>query len=128
MVLRPLVLFLVGFIFLPGCSRKQEAPPPAIAVEQTPAKLEEVFKQDKAAALNAEVQNLLDDSLASLRARDYGKAVFALQSLLGRSDLSPQQRETASSALLAANKALADQASNGDKRAQELLRVRRATK
>jgi hypothetical protein len=122
-------IFVIGlFLFAAACSKSATTPPPPIAVEETPAKLEEAFKQNPAQPSNNDVQILLDDAVASLKAHDYGKALFALQALLGRSDLTAEQRDTASRSMLAANKALADQASSGDRRAQEVLQLRRATK
>lgn len=112
---------------LVGCS-KDAAPPPPIAVEQAPAKLEEAFKENKGKQVDPEVKRLMDESVAALNSKDYAKALFTLQSLLARSDLTPPQRDLASRSMLAVNKALDEQASNGDKKAQEVLQFRRATK
>lgn len=112
----------LALLLAAGCSQ-EAGPPKPIAVEQTPASLEEAFKGAK-----PEVKKLADDAVAALGAKDYTKAVFALQSLSARSDLTPPQRDVASRSLLAVNKALAEQANSGDQNAQQTLQFRRATK
>jgi len=106
-----------------GCGR-EAAPPVPIAVEEAPGKLAEAVSQEQ----NPEVKKLLDEAADVMRRKDYGQGLLLLQALSGRSDLTPEHRDLVSRLLLAANKALTDQASSGDQRAQEILQFRRATK
>ncbi|MBI2950090.1 MAG: hypothetical protein HYY23_20850 [Verrucomicrobia bacterium] len=117
-------LFLLGLAFLlvGGCT-KEATPPKPIAIEQAPTSLQEVFK-----GAGAEAKQLVDDAVAALGAKDFGKALFALQSLSGRSDLTAPQRDMASRSLLAVNQALAEQAGSGDQSAQQVLQFQRSTK
>jgi hypothetical protein len=116
------LVFGLSLVLAVGCS-KTEAPPKAIAVEQAPTSLEEAFKGAK-----PEAKQLADEAVAALGSKDYTKALFALQSLAGRSDLTPQQRDMASRSMLAVNKALAEQAGSGDEKAQQTLQLQRSTK
>lgn len=122
---------LVG-ILICGCSK--EAPPPKpLAVEEAPASLEEVFKElpkqaSTQAAQDSQVKQLVSDARAALSAKDYAKAIFALQALSGRSDLTDAQRDFATRAMLSVHQALEQAASAGDLRAQQALELRRATK
>ena len=115
------VLGLIA-ILAGGCSG-EVAPPKPIAVEQAPSTLGEAFKTAK-----PEAKKLADDAVAALGAKDYTKALFALQSLSSRSDLTPEQRDIASRSMLAVNKALAEQANSGDQQAQQTLQFQRSTK
>ena len=105
-----------------GCG-KEAAPPKPISVEQAPASLAEVFK-----GATPEAKKLVDDAVAALGAKDYTKALFALQSLSARSDLTTPQRDLASRSMLAVNQALAEQAGSGDQKAQQTLQFQRSTK
>ena len=120
---RNTILFSTFAILLSsGCSKKVEPPKP-LAVEQAPTSLDEAFKNAK-----AEAKALAVEATAALQAKDYAKALLALQSLSGRSDLTAVQRDLASRAMLAVNKALSEQASTGDQKAQQVLQIRRMTK
>lgn len=111
------------FLLLAGGCSKQPAPPKPLAVEQAPTSLEEAFKNAK-----AEAKALASDATAALQAKDYAKALMALESLSSRSDLTSAQRDMASRSMLAVNKALSEQASTGDQKAQQVLQIRRMTK
>lgn len=112
----------LALLLVCGCSQ-EAAPPKAIAVEQAPASLGEIFK-----GARPEVKTLVDDAVGALRTKDYTKALLALQSLSARSDLTPPQRDMASRSMLAVNQALAEQASSGDQKAQQVLQFQRTTK
>lgn len=112
----------VALLLAFGCS-KEVAPPKPITVEQAHTSLEEVFK-----GAGPEVKKLVEDAVGALAAKDYAKALFALQALGARSDLTPPQRDLASRSMLAVNQALAEQASTGDQKAQQVLQFQRTTK
>jgi len=109
-------------VLICGCSR-EAAPPKPLAIDQAPASLQEVFK-----GASPESKKLVDDAVAALGGKDFAKALFALQSLSGRSDLTASQRDIASRSMLAVNQALADQASSGDQSAQQVLQFQRSNK
>ncbi len=115
-------IFCLILVLSVGCG-KDSTPPKALAIEQTPASLDEVFK-----TASLEARKLVSEAVAALGSKDYTRALFALQSLSIRSDLTPQQRDIASRSMLAANKALAEQAESGDQKAQQALQFQRATK
>ena len=121
-------------MFLLSCGCTKEAPPPKpLAIEEAPASLEEAFKAPakgvtSQANQDSEVRALVNDARAALSAKDYAKALFALQSLSVRSDLTDAQRDFATRAMLSVHQALAQAASSGDQKAQQALDVRRATR
>jgi hypothetical protein len=119
-------------ILICGCSK--EAPPPKpLAVEEAPASLEEVFKESPKSASpqvtqNPLVRQLVDEARSALSSKDYAKALFALQSLSGRSDLTDAQRDFVTRAMFSVQQALEQAASTGDQRAQQALDLKRALK
>ena len=121
--------FVVLLLLAAGCNKPTQPPAP-IAVEQAPASLEETFKEgtSQAAKQDPEVKQLVSDASGAIQARNYPKALFALQSLSGRSDLTYQQRDFVTRSMLAVHKALEEQANSGDAAAQQALEFRRRTK
>jgi len=120
----PLVIAAFCFVIASGCGPKVTAPPPELVVEDAPNRLQEAAQ----AASNAEAQALLNEAVAAFQAQDYPRALFILQSLSARPDLTPDQQRLVASSLLAVNKALAEQANAGNAQAQEAVRRYRATK
>ncbi len=115
-----------------ACS-KEEAPPKPVAIEEAPANLDEVFKEPATASAaqprqDSRVKELVSDARAALSGKDYSKAMFALQSLSTRSDLTDSQRDFVTRAMFSVHQALEEQAGRGDKAAQDALDLRRATK
>ncbi|MSU60995.1 MAG: hypothetical protein EXS31_01145 [Pedosphaera sp.] len=126
------VVSLPILLMLSACS-KEEAPPKPVAIEQAPATLDEVFKEPAVASAtkprqDSQVKELVADARAALTGRDYSKALFSLQSLSGRSDLTDSQRDFVTRAMSSVHNALEEQAGRGDKAAQDALDLRRATK
>lgn len=115
---------LLGCAVAIGCNQ-QVVPPPAIAVEDTSAALQQV---QPAAQSSPEVQALLHDAIAKLNAKDYANSLFLLQALSGRSDLSPEHQSIVARSLLAVNKALSEQAAAGNAQAQAAMQHYRANK
>lgn len=120
-------LFCV-FVLVAGC-RKEETPPQPLAVDQAPAGLKGAFaaKNDQP-TIDPQIKSLVDDAVIELTAKNYGRAIFILQSLSGRSDLTSEQRDFVTRSMLSANKALEEQANSGNRSAQEALELRRRTK
>ncbi|MBI4663707.1 MAG: hypothetical protein HY735_33315 [Verrucomicrobia bacterium] len=115
-------IFGLALLVMAGCT-KEAAPPQPIAVEQAPTSLAETFK-DAA----PELKTLVTDAIGAFGAKDYPKALFALQTLSARSDLTPEQRDLATRSMLTVNQTLAEQASSGDQKAQQVLQFQRTTK
>ena len=121
------VLFCAS-MFAAGC-HKEETPPQPLAVEQAPASLEGAFKaKDDQPKIDPKIKSMVDDAVIALTAKNYGQAIFILQSLSGRSDLTSEQRDFVTRSMLSANKALEEQANNGNVAAQEALELRHRTK
>ncbi|MDA1272774.1 MAG: hypothetical protein O2960_01805 [Verrucomicrobia bacterium] len=114
--------FLMGVVALGGCV-KDPAPPQPIAVADAPESLQEAFK-----GAGPEVAQLVNDIVGALGKKNFGKASLALQSLSGRSDLTPDQLDLAARAMLSVNEALAEQANSGNEEAQKTLQFKRMTK
>ena len=127
------LLVPIPLIWASGCGDKEAPPAKPIAIEQAPASLDEVFKEPAKASptqrgQDSQVRELVADARASLTSRDYSKALFALQSLSTRSDLTDSQRDFVTRAMFSVHQALEEQAGRGDQKAQEALDLRRATK
>lgn len=119
-------------ILLCGCS-KEVPPPKPLAVEEAPASLEEVFKEPAATAptqprQDSQVRQLVSDARAALTSKDYARALFALENLSVRSDLTDAQRDFVTRAMLSVHQVLEQAANSGDQRARQALELRRATK
>jgi hypothetical protein len=70
----------------------------------------------------------VSEARAALASKDYAKALFTLESLSVRSDLTGVQRDFVTRAMLSVHQALEQAALSGDQRAQQALEVRRALK
>ncbi len=119
----PFCLALAVSIIWGGCGAKPTPPPKPLAIEEAPKSLADTFKK-----ASAQAKQLADDATGALGAKDYAKALLALQSLQGRSDLTPEQRDMATRAMLAVSKALEEQAGSGNQEAQKVLDFRRSSK
>lgn len=120
-------LFCV-LVIAAGCG-KEQTPPQPLAVEQAPASLEGAFKaKDDQPKIDPQIKSMADDAVIALTSKNYARAMFILQSLSGRSDLTSEQRDFVTRSMLSANKALEEQANNGNVAAQEALELRRRTK
>lgn len=113
------LLVASAFLFH-GCN-KSEAPAP-ISAEQVQPAVSSAF--EKAAP---EVKTMATDAAASLTT-DPAKAFVEFQALSSKPDLTPEQREVAAQSMVTANQRLQQAAAAGDKRAQDLLQLHRASK
>ena len=125
---RATFLILASTLLISGCS-KNPTPPPPLAIDQATESFESVFKPSKPGGqLSPDLKQLVDEASGALKSKNFTTALFALQSLSSRSDLTPAQRDFVTRSMLAAQKALEEQASTGDQKAQQALELRRATK
>ena len=131
-LLQGLLASLLLAFAVAGCSKEIASAPKPLAVEQAPASLEEAFKEaaptKSRASQDAQVKALVNDATAALRGQDYAKALFALQSLSGRSDLTDAQRQFVTRAMLSVHQILEERANTGDQNAQDALELRSRTK
>lgn len=113
-----------------GCS-KQPAPPAPVSAEEAPQTLQQVFKPEATPGKKTqdpEVRRLVNEAAEYLQARDYGRAIFSLQALSMRSDLTAEQRDYATRAMATAQQQLEQAAAAGNAQAREALDYRRRTK
>ena len=99
-----------------GC--KKDTPPPApLTVEELPSAIERAFS--KATPENQELANQL---LAAVRARDYSKAFLTIQNLSGRPGLTKEQQNVASRASLTLNELVQSAQAKGDQKAAQTIK------
>jgi hypothetical protein len=112
------VFCLVGI----SCN-KSVSPPTPIPIEQLPAALEKAFAKAKAGA-----KDFSGQVVASLQAKDYGKAYFAMQNLSGQPGLNKEQINVTTGGLLTLNSLLQEAQTKGDSKAGEALKFYRENK
>jgi hypothetical protein len=105
-----------------GCNRNAPPPPP-VSIEQVPATVQNAFKD-----ASPEVKSSAEQVATAVQTQDDAKALIQLQSLFGRPDLTPEQREAASRSMIALNARLRAAAAQGDRRAAEALEAYQAGK
>jgi hypothetical protein len=106
-----------------GC-RPGGEPPEALAEEQVPGAVEEAFQGGQ----SPEVQQAVRNVLAAVEANDDARAYVLLQELLARRDLTPEQRETATRAMISVGQRLNSAAAAGDQAAEKVVNVHQANK
>jgi len=122
MTLLRLGLLALLTCLLSGC-QKENQPPPAVALEETPKTIESSFAQAPESAKQA-----ASEAAAAIRSSNPSRAWASLQELSARSDLTPEQRQAAAQSLIAVGKELNDAAARGDRSAQQVLELHRAHK
>ena len=125
MKMRRRIVKLAAFVVLlaaltTACGKKPSAPP--ISAEQVPQVLDDAFKQaqPEAGAAAKEV-------ISSAQAGDPA-ALQQTHELTTRSDLTDEQRKAAFRAAAALHQKVVEDAARGDQKAEEALKVYRATK
>lgn len=115
-------LFLAAMLI--GCKDQQtsQAPVP-LEVAKAPTSLEEAFAK---AAEDAKAQAI--EAAGYLRNDDFGRALFLLERLCARPELTADQRALATRSMLTAQQEVAKAASKGDKVLQEVIKYRAQTK
>ncbi len=104
--------------FSVGCSKEAEAPQP-LTLDQMPAALNQAFQKAP-----TERKELVERAVSAVQNKELSKALMVIEGLCAIPDLSPEQRETASRALLTVNQELQAAAERGDKSAADFQRLR----
>lgn len=107
---------------LSGCGRGEVKQVEALKAEEVPQKIEEAFATAPAEARQAAT------ALATSIQSQPADAFFGLQALGYRPDLSPEQRQAAAQAMLAAREKLEAAAAAGDATARQALEQQAARK
>ncbi len=101
-----------------GCSKEAKAPEPFTA-DQMPAALNKAFQNAP-----ADRKELVENVVKGMQDKAYSKAMMAIETLCAIPDLTPEQREIASQALLTVNGEFQAAVERGDKAAIEFKRLR----
>jgi hypothetical protein len=115
--------FLTVILLGAGCSRSNQNAASQVPVEQVPATIEGAFNNAP-----VELKRQATEAVSALKSQNDAAAFVHLQTLSGRSDLTPEQRKAAFASWMAVNARLQQSAANGNSAAQELLEKYRATK
>ena len=119
--LRAVVPGLLLALAMAGCE-KNTAPQP-LAIDQIPAAMNQAF-----AKASTERKELVDRAVSALQSKELSKALMVVEGLCAVPDLTSEQRETASRALLTLNQELQAAAQRGDKAAAEFQRLRQSAR
>ena len=113
----PRVLFPLLLVLLAGsgCDRASKPLPP-LPLDQLPAALEKAFTKAE-----AETKDLAGSVVASVRSQDYAKAYLSLQTLLGKPNLSREQKDVTARGMITVHIALETAQANGDAAAAQTL-------
>ena len=112
---------LAAALLLAGCAQ-HKAPKP-LTVAEIPAALNQAFAQAP-----TERKELVDRTVSTLQAGEIAKALMVVEGLCAVPDLTKEQRETASRALLTLTQELQAAAQRGDKAAADFQRLRQSTR
>lgn len=119
--LRVIVSGLLLALAMAGCEKN--TPPQPLAVDQIPAAMNQAFAKS-----SAERKELVDRAVSALQNKELSKALMVVEGLCAVPDLTSEQRETASRALLTLNQELQAAAQRGDKAAAEFQRLRQSAR
>lgn len=117
-----LAVLLVPLFFALGCDRSS-APPTALPVAELPTAFTKAFAKAK-----PEVNGVADQIVAAVQAQDYSTAFNALNSLIGKGNMTKEQVDVTSRALLTVNNLLQEAQAKGDAKAAETIKIYRETK
>jgi hypothetical protein len=107
---------------LGGCTPRGEAPK-EVSLAQVPQTIESAFQK-----AGEEAKQQSGEVLEALKGKDLPKALFGLQALSARPDVTSVQRETAARCMVAVNREVQAAATNGDSQAAQVIQYRRSTK
>ena len=105
-----------------GCSKEAQAPQP-LSVDQVPTALNQAFQK-----ASTERKELVERAVAAMQNKELSKALMVIEGLCAIPDLTPEQRETASRAMLTVNQELQAAAQRGDKSAADFQRMRQGAR
>jgi hypothetical protein len=120
LITRQCVLCIVAVMLAlaAGCSKDAKAPDP-LTVDQMPAALTQAFQNAP-----ADQKEVVEHVVKGMETKAYGKALMAVETLCAIPELTPEQREIASQALLTVNAEFQAAVERGDKAAIEFKRLR----
>ena len=98
-----------------GCDRASKPLPP-LPLDQLPAALEKAFTKAE-----TETRNLAGSAVASIRSQDYANAHLSLQTLLGKPNLSREQKDATARGMITVHDALESAQAKGDAAAAQTL-------
>ena len=121
-ITRQLVLCGMAILlaFAAGCSKEAKAPEP-LTIDQLPAALNQAFQ-----SAPKDRKELVEHVVKGMQDKAYTKALMAIETLCAIPELTPEQREIASQALLTVNQEFQAAIERGDKAAIEFQRLRRS--
>jgi len=113
----PRALFPLLLVLLAGsgCDRASKPLPP-LPLDQLPVALEKAFTKAE-----AETKDLAGSVVASVRSQDYARAYLSLQTLLGKPNLSREQKDVTARGMITVHIALETAQANGDAAAAQTL-------
>lgn len=117
-----LLVLLLPLLFGLGCDRSS-APPSPLSAAEMPAIFTKAFGKAK-----PEVKAVADQIVAAVQAQDYSTAFNGLNSFVGKGNLTKEQTEVTSRALLTVNNLLQEAQAKGDAKAAETIKVYHSTK
>ena len=117
---RIVTLAAILSLSLIGCGKKA---PEAIDPNAAAQKVEGSFEQ-----ASPEVKTMVDNALEAMANNNLPRAHVLLQTLVGRTDLTPDQRDVITSSLLGVGEKLRESAASGDEKAQEFQRMHQSSK
>jgi hypothetical protein len=113
----PRIFVSLLFVLLVGSSCDQASKPlPPLPLDQLPAALEKAFTK-----ANPETKDLAGSVVASVSSQDYAKAYLNLQTLLGKPNLSREQKDVTARGMITVHNALESAQANGDAAAAKTL-------
>jgi len=116
------VVLLLGWLALTGCNRSVPPPPP-LSAEELPTAFAQGFAKAK-----PEIKEAANQVVAAVQAKDYTKALFAVQSLAAMPDLSKNQATLTSRGFVTVNELLQAAQAQGDAKAAETIKYYHSTK
>jgi hypothetical protein len=105
-----------------GCGERNQAPTP-MPLEQIPAALQSVAQN-----ADADVKAKAAAAIAALKGTNVTQALFLVQALANRTDLTSQQQETIARCLLTVVAQVQSSATNGNEEAAAAIQYRRESK
>jgi len=113
----PRVLFPLFLVLLAGSGCDQASKPlPPLPLDQLPAALEKAFTKAE-----TETKDLAGLVAASVRSQDYANAYLSLQTLLGKPNLSREQKDATARGMITVHDALESAQAKGDAAAAQTL-------
>jgi hypothetical protein len=98
-------------------------PPEAVAPGSATNQVQGVFD-----SAPPELKALAESAVQAMASQNYPRAHMLLQTLMARTDLTPEQRDIVTGAFLGVGEKLRETAASGDEKAQEFQRLHQSSK